>query len=216
MTDAVQRLERELREIFGQRLLSLATYGPPPAPGKTTHTMAIVERLGKDDLDACAAKVSVWHEREIATPLLLAAHEFDDSLDAFPLEFGAIIADHRLIAGDNPFGQLKVDPADVRRACEIQARSHLLHLREGFVETGGDAGRIAALIVQSAAPFAALLRSIERLAGGARQLSTGVAADVVRLATVREMAATDARRIFPDYLRAIEDIVSYVNAWGRG
>ena len=70
--------------------------------------------------------------RRARTPLLLAANELERSLDAFPREFGAILADHLVVAGSNPFDGLRVDPADVRRACEVQTRSHLLHLREGF------------------------------------------------------------------------------------
>ena len=53
-----------------------------------------------------------------------------------------------------------MDVADVRRACEVQARSHLLHLREGFLETRGRSDALADLIVQSAAAFAALVGSI--------------------------------------------------------
>ena len=61
---------------------------------------------------------------------------------------------------------LDVDPADLRRACEVQARSHLLHLREGFLETRGQRRRARRCsIVRSAAPFAALLTSVARLQG---------------------------------------------------
>src|SRR6185295_16401084 len=90
---------------------------------------------------------------------------FERSLDAFPLEFGAIIADHAVVAGRDPFEGLAIEPADLRRACEVQARSHLLHLREGFLETQGRGDAIAVLVVRSAAPFAALLGSLARLQG---------------------------------------------------
>src|SRR5690242_21130273 len=30
----------------------------------------------------------------------------------------------------------EVDPADLRRACEVEARGHLLHLREGYIAAG--------------------------------------------------------------------------------
>src|SRR5439155_11543442 len=105
---------------------------------------------------ACAKAAAKWHDAGLATPLLLTAGEFERSLDAFPLEFGAIIADHRVVAGRDPFQGLASDPTDLRRACEVQARSHLLHLRHGFVETNGSGDAVAVLIVQSAAPFAAL------------------------------------------------------------
>src|SRR5205807_2291386 len=106
-----------------------------------------------------------WHDRGLATPLLVAAHEFDRSLDAFPIEFGAILADYSVAAGADPFAGLAVDPADLRRACEVQARSHLLHLREGYLETRGRSDALSDLIVKSAAPFAALLVALARLEG---------------------------------------------------
>src|SRR5476649_1795414 len=177
ISDGVQMLERELGEIFGKRLQSLVIYGQRAhhahaahdthghGAAPPTHTMAVVESMTPDDLRACAGRVAAWHDAGLATPLLFAAHEFEQSLDVFPLEFGAILADHTVVAGANPFASLAVDPADVRRACEVQARSHLLHLREGFLETRGRADALAVLIVQSAPAFAALISSIARLEG---------------------------------------------------
>jgi hypothetical protein len=207
--DAARTLDHDLREIFGSRLKSLVTYS---AHGPEVHTLAIVDRLTHADLAACTAKVAGWHGQNLATPLLLAEHEFERSLDVFPLEFGAIMSDHALVSGADPFTALSVEADDLRRACEVQARSHLLHLREGYVETGGDANRLAAVIVQSAAPFASLLRSIDRLEGG-RRAAEGVAADVIRLAGVREIDGSEARRIFPEYLGAVERLVQMVDTW---
>src|SRR5204862_1473469 len=110
------------------------------------HTLAVVESLTSDDLRACSGRVKGWHDAGLATPLVLAGHEFDRSLDVFPLEFGAILADHTIVSGANPFQQLTVDAADFRRAVEVQARSHLVHLREGYIETGRRGDALAGLI----------------------------------------------------------------------
>src|SRR6185295_9798289 len=80
-------------------------------------------------------------------------------------EYGDIIASHVLIAGSDGFARAEVSPADVRRACEMHAKSHLIHLRQGFLEAGGDSRAIARLLAASAQPFHALLRHIARLAG---------------------------------------------------
>src|SRR3954467_11108612 len=133
ITDAVRTLDRELRDIFGTRLESLVAYASADAADATpTATLAIVDNLTADDLRACAGRIAAWHDAGVATPLLLEAQEFDGSLDAFPFEFGTILADHAVVSGRNPFDGLQVDAADLRRACEVQARSHLLHLRQGF------------------------------------------------------------------------------------
>ena len=248
ISDAAQTLERELRDVFGSRLQSLAVYGQRAhalrhAQGERhsghdahaahghhdppTQTLAVVESLTPDDLRACAGRVEAWHDAGLATPLLIAAHEFEQSLDAFPLEFGAILADHTVVTGANPFASLAVDPADVRRACEVQARSHLLHLREGFLETRGRSDALAVLIVQSAAAFAGLATSIARLEGHATDDVASVARHVERtigmpgsaitevttLVGVHEISSADAERLFGPYLNAIEHLVRYVDGW---
>ena len=232
---SVRTLERELRGVFGPRLQSLVTYGASTATDHAPiRTMALVESLTEQDLRACAARASSWHDAGLATPLVVAARELARSLDAFPLEFAAIHADHVLVAGAEPFAAMAVDPSDVRRACEVQARSHLLHLREGFLETRGRADALSVLILQSAPAFAALVTSIARLEGkadgdplsAARHVERlvgqsapvgaaehGAISDVVKLATAHDLASAAAEQLFAPYLDAVERIVAYVDGW---
>ena len=248
ISDAMQTLERELREVFGSRLQSLVIYGQraharrhaqgeaqnaqaaPAHDAPPTRTLAVVESMTPEDLRACAGRVEAWHDAGLATPLLIAANEFDQSLDVFPLEFGAILADHTVVAGANPFAALAVDAADVRRACEVQARSHLLHLREGYLETRGRADALAVLIVQSAAAFASLITSIARLEGHATDevasaarhverivgMPGGAVTEVTALVGVHEIASAAAERLFGPYLDAVNRLVQYVDGWSDG
>jgi hypothetical protein len=224
--DAVPVLERDLRDIFGPRLQSLVAYRAASGSDKVS-TLAVVDALTADDLRACAGRVAAWHDAGLATPLLLGAHEFGRSLDAFPLEFGAILADHVVTFGSNPFEGLGVDPAHVRQACEIQARSHLLHLREGYVETGGRGDALADLIVRSAAPFVALMTSVARLQRGtdldtnaaavaiarALGLADGSLTEIMKLSGGGPLPSETARRIFPGYLDAAERLTNYIDRW---
>ncbi len=89
------------------------------------------------DLTACAPRTRDWRRAGAAVPLLLSREEFLRTLDVFPVEYGGIIANHQLIAGENMLAGLQVSEADLRRGCELQVKSHLIHLREGYVETGG-------------------------------------------------------------------------------
>jgi hypothetical protein len=213
ITDAVRALDRELRDIFGERLHSLVAYAPAGATDQTpTPTLAIVDNLTADDLRACAARVASWHDAGVATPLLLEAREFDRSLDAFPFEFGAILAEHTLVSGADPFEGLRVDVADMRRACEVQARGHLLHLREAFIETRGRGDALADLILRSAAPLAALLDSVRRLPGAFVEDAT--LAHVAQLKAGFPLSSDEARRLFPDYLEGVERLTRSVDQWG--
>jgi len=213
ISDAVTALNRDMREIFGDRLRSVVAYAITDRTSDTPQpTLVVVDALTPADLRACAARVVKWHESGLATPLILEASEFGRSLDAFPYEFGAILADHTMVSGENPFAGLRVDPADMRRACEIQARSHLLHLREGYIETQGRSDALAELIARSAAPLSALLRSVTRLKG--MSAADGVLAQVAGL-NGKELSPEAARRLFPDYLSAVEYLTTEIDRWGR-
>jgi hypothetical protein len=244
LPDSVRALERDLRGVFGSRLRSLVMYGAraggaghdahghadPHAPPVAVRTLAVVEAMTVHDLRAAARQVERWHEAGLATPLLLGAHEFERSLDAFPLEFGAILADHEMVTGESPFEALTVDAADVRRACEVQARSHLVHLREGVLETRGRGDALSLLILQSAPAFSALVASLARLVGGASENPDGAArhvertlgvpdgpiGEVVRLTRAHDLSSADAERLIAPYLDAVERIVAYVDGWSDG
>jgi hypothetical protein len=108
----------------------------------------------------------------------------------------------------------------------VQARGHLLHLRQGFLETRGRADALAVLIVRSAAAWASLLQNVARLNGhsthdraaAARHVGRALAItagveDVVKLVGVHEIPSADASRIFPAYLQAAERLTAYVDTW---
>lgn len=231
----VHTLDRDLQQIFGARLQSCVMFGHQSdrhdeghghaAP--FIHTLAIVETLSASDLRACAAHVAAWHDAGLATPLLLGANEFDRSLDTFPFEFGAILAHHVVVSGRNPFEGLHVNPIDLRRACEVEARGHLLHLREAFLETRGRLDALAVLIVGSAAAFAGLAASIARIDGvnaadrgaAARHVERvlgvpgGAASAIVDLVGVHEIPSAEANRLFGPYLDVMEKLVTYIDGW---
>jgi hypothetical protein len=210
--EAVHDLDRDLRTIFAGRLRSLVVYGGADVADGPVTTLAVVEQMTATDLRVCAERVPIWRRRGLATPLMLAADEFDRSLDAFPFEFGAILADHEVVSGANPFDGLTVDVADLRRACEVQARSHLLHLREGFLETEGRNDRLADLVARSAAPLAVLLRHVSRMPG--TDEPEAVLARVCELAPDGSISPDEARRLFADYLAAMERLVQRLDRWG--
>lgn len=228
-THAATPLLRDLRAIFGDRLESVVAYGPcidghADAP---LTCLALARTITAADLDACAQRRTHWKRQHVAAPLLLSSREFADSLDAFPLEYGEIIRAHQRLLGDDPFTGVSIALADIRRACETQVKSHLLHLRQGFVEAAGEPRAIGDLVRASAPAFAALLRNIARLAGcevhdrrqsaqdGVRAagLGGGAVDDILAMDQAGAMPMTDAARLFPDYLAAVEQLAHTVDRW---
>ncbi|MEO8075916.1 MAG: hypothetical protein ABI818_06265 [Acidobacteriota bacterium] len=223
---ALDGLAVDLGRVFGARLRSVAAYGlyAPAAAPRVIHTLALVDRLGFEDLAACVPRATEWRRRSLAVPLILEQEEFLRTLDVFPLEYGDIIAHHVLIVGANPFENARVAADDIRRACEHSAKSHLIHLREGFLETGGDAKAVARLIAASAASFRALLANIARLAGSddvdlaaTAERQIGVPASVVRdvlgAGAGTQTTITDPSALLSRYIAAVERIWEYVDTW---
>ncbi len=218
-SNALQTLETGLREIFSARFHSLVHYGAnAAAPAHDhghghhepvlVHTLAVVESLTSDDLRECAKRITSWHDAGVATPLILPTAELAQSLDVFPFEYSAILADHVVVAGANPFAGVRIDPSDLRWACEVQARGHLLHLRQGYVEARGRADALSVLIVRSAPAWASLLQNVARLDN-----TPAAVDDVSKLVGVKEISNDEAVRLFPSYLDAVERLTKEIDAW---
>ena len=103
--------------------------------------------------------------RGLATPLILPGRRVPPVARRVPAR----------VRGNRPGARPRLRPrslrrrgdprADLRRACEMQIKSHLLHLREGYVEAGGHTRAVAELVRSAAPAFAALLRNVARLHG---------------------------------------------------
>jgi hypothetical protein len=215
----------DLQQIFGDRLQAFVAHGRPdesPAP-----SLALVRSLTADDLAACAARASAWHRAGSATPLLWSRDEFAGSLDAFPIEYGEIIDTHRVIFGVDPFLGLSIRPDDVRRACEVQVKSHLLHLRENYIDCGARPSAVASLVAESAPGLAALLRRLASLDGAPSDtaaelgayatsrpgLEARVVGDLLALREGGPAAGVDAVRLFPAYVAAVEQLARFIDGW---
>jgi len=228
---AAAELADDLKPLFGSRLSSIVVYGPH-VDGQTegpVTSLVLVASLTIEDLDACAALAGRWERVGLATPLILPAAEFRRSLDVFPLEYGEIVRAHAHVYGGDPFTNVVIDPGDLRRACELQIKSHLVHLREGYLEAAGGLRAVSALVVASAPAFAALLRNVARLRGvssSERIEATrrgaevaGVPSDVVDAVLALEhrptAGAVDAARLFPRYLAAVAQLAGTVDRWEK-
>jgi len=226
-------LAADLRKIFGSRLEALVAYGLV-GPDQLLHTLALVDEVTFPDLSACAPAVHQWRRAGLAVPLILSRTEFDRSLDVFPVEYGEIVANHVTIVGHDPFAGATIAEADLRRSCELQAKSHLIHLREGFLEAGADPRETVYLIASSTHAFRALLGNIARLDRGPAgqgaaergdaslaefaEGTIGVPGSVVREILSFKAAAgsiADPSGLLSRYVNATERIWEYVDGWHR-
>lgn len=228
---AADALVADLQRIFGNRLESVVVYGAHAENGGSrdpVHCLVLVQSLSAQDLEACAGASGQWRRHGLATPLIMPGDEFDRSLDAFPLEYGEIIRAHVLVLGNDPFVNTTIGRDDLRRACETQVKSHLMHLRQSFIEASGKPHAIAEVVTASAPAFAALLRNVSRLhevavidrahatQEGARLagLPEPVVSAILALERPHAVSSTDGARLFAEYLAAVECLADVVDQWG--
>ena len=192
---SIEPLAAQLKAIFGDRLKMIAAFGD------TSNSCAVVQSLTIDDLDRCATHSAKWTKAGVETPLLIVEGELRRALDAFPLELSEIIATRRIIEGPDLFAEILVPKQELRRACEVQARGHVLHLREGYIEAAGGSKAVATLVAAAIAPFRALVKNVARLDG------------ISPKALVTQLRLDNFDKGFPEALRAAERIVEYVDTW---
>ena len=105
--------------------------------------------------------------------------------------------------GPDLFEGMTVPKPDLRRACEVQARGHVLHLREGYIEAIGDRKAVDRLVAAAIQPFRGLVTNAARLDG------------IAPKALVTRLALDNFEKSFPEALRAAERLVEYVDQWSH-
>jgi hypothetical protein len=222
--EAIGKLQQDLRQVLGPRLVALIVY---EAHGTLVHTLAVAQRLESEDLARLAPLAAGWEKAGLALPLFFGQSELARSLDAFPLEFAQILARYRVVAGEDVLAGMAVQRDDLRRACEAQVKSHLLHLREGYLQAAGKRTEVSRLVAASTVPLRALLVNIARLHGvhttAAEELTAFVEArlqlpaaglqPVLALSDGSGRGGSDAASLFPGYIAAVERLAALVDEW---
>jgi hypothetical protein len=216
---AFDRMASDFQRVLGPRFVALLA-------SSQTASVAFARELGGPDFEALGVLVETWHREGLRTPLVMTPDEFRRSLDTFALEYQTILDRHVVVAGESPIAGARIEPDDLRRACEVQAKGHLIHLRQGWLQAAGHADRVADLIARSAEPFRTVLVNIARLSGASPQNTdelvefaerqVGMPGDLVRDVLALE-AAPEKRDAMASrmgaYVLAADRLWAFVDAW---
>ena len=132
---AADSLVADLRNVFGDRLLAVVAYGPrvDGAADAPLTSLALVDSLSMRTI--CEACAQFAPRLEPGATGDAAAHAVAgvpcDRSTRSRSSTARSFAPTNCVYGDDPFRSAAIAPDDLRRACELQAKSHLLHLREG-------------------------------------------------------------------------------------
>src|SRR5690606_25247154 len=87
LRQALDRMAADLRRVFADRFIALVA--------TTAHSgVAFVTAIQAGDLDALGPLSSTWERDALDPPLLLTPDELRRSLDAFPVEYRALLEKH--------------------------------------------------------------------------------------------------------------------------
>ncbi|HEX9742636.1 MAG TPA: hypothetical protein VGA17_07585 [Nitrospiraceae bacterium] len=160
----------QVQELFGDALEAVILYGSAAGgeylPGKSNvNLLILLARQDTNLLRQYAALHKRWQKEQVVVPLFLTPVELKSSLELFPLEYLEIQEQHVLLAGRDPFPEIRIEGRNLRLQCEQELRGNLLRLRQRFVEGGASTEAITILLPLSITALLPCLRGLLRAAG---------------------------------------------------
>ncbi|OPY92186.1 MAG: hypothetical protein A4E73_01386 [Syntrophaceae bacterium PtaU1.Bin231] len=172
--DKPEEIFPEFREdfegLFGSELVAIILYGSGAAgryvPGRSDiNFLVVLTETGMERIDRAVDAVNRWRKRGVATPLFMTPAYVQDSLDSYPIEFLNMKREHVLVCGQDVLADLTFEPVHLRLQIERELKGKILHLRTGFLEAEGKAGKLRELIRVSLTAFLSLFTALLYLKG---------------------------------------------------
>lgn len=214
----------DYQKIFGEELISIILYGSGAGgdyvAGKSDLNFLItLTGRGIDHLERALETVGRWRKRNVAIPLFMTREYLAGAQDAYPIEFLNMRRIYVVVTGEDVLAPITFDPCHIRLQLERELRGKLLHLRSGYLATGGKTGKIRELITVSLTAFVSLFGAILYLKNleipkGKRDIITAgsgaFGADAAVFLNCEEIrrgvdrfSPAELQTVFRDYLREV-------------
>jgi hypothetical protein len=158
-------ITEDYQQIFGVHLLSIVLYGSGAGedyiPGKSDLNFLItLTDQGVERLDRVLETVARWRKRNVAIPLFMTRSYLQGSQDSYPIEFLNMKRHYFVVFGADVLAELTFDRCHIRLQLERELRGKLIHLRNGYLATGGNTRKIRELITLSLTAFISLFSAL--------------------------------------------------------
>ena len=156
----------ECAALLHGELRAVLVHREPDIESEARTTVLVVSHVTPRMLREVGALAQRWRRRGLAVPILLDEEDIATSRDVFPLEILMLAASCELVWGEsNPLTGCEIDKEHLRLEVEQQVKGKVLHLRQAFLEAGGDGRSLRTLMLDSSAGFEAIMRGLLTLAG---------------------------------------------------
>jgi len=160
----------DYRACFGDDLVSIILYGSAAGgdfqpDSSDINFMVVLTENGIGNIDNAFSVVQKWRKRGVAVPLFLTEDYINSSLDVFPIEYLGFQRSHVQVFGKRILDDLRFTPEFVRLQCEREIKGKLLLLREAFIESGGKAKALKAVIREALPALIAIFEALLHLKG---------------------------------------------------
>jgi predicted nucleotidyltransferase len=161
--EVFQPFQKDMLDTFGGDVEAIYLYGSGARgdyhPKRSDiNFLVVLSEEGMEHLERAAPVVRRWAKRRVAVPLFLTRDYIKTSLDSFPIDFLNIKLAHTLVYGADFLGQLEISKESLRLKCEEQAKSKLLHLRDGVLAAWGKKRPMTEFLVLTMPTFLSLFR----------------------------------------------------------
>lgn len=232
--EALNGLVQDLRATHGDNLASVVLYGSAAAGDhielRSDYNLLIaLNRITPQDLRNAQAPMREWQRLGHPLPVYFTVEELSDAADVFPIEFHQMANARIVLFGKDPFEFVQLSDANLRHQTEYELRSKLIQLRRLYIPASVSSEKLANLMNDSLASFAALFRAVLLLYGQeapvakpecVRATAELLKLDVGTFERIFEFRAgdklpaseTEANELFGSYLQQIEQVVEAVDA----
>ena len=192
-----------------------------------TNSVFVLKEMDLGFLEHIAPRGKKYRKQKVASPLIMTPGYIRNSVDVFPIEFLNIKLIHETVHGEDMFGDIEINPSDLRHQCERELKVKLIGLRQGYMSSMGDTKAITEGLTGSITGYIPLFRGIISLFGKAPPVlnsdvlgslgeSAGVDCGVFErvIAAKREgmkPGIDDLNRMFEQYYKATEQLGRAVN-----
>lgn len=233
----IAQVAAALAQALGARVVCIAVYGSAASDEFSPAHSDVNLLLVLDDVTFADLRlIGTTMEREagtevrFATPLVLTPSFLRGARDSFPIELDDIRARHRVLAGEDVLGALRVGADALREQAEREARGKLLRLR-ALVIHRPPAAQLRQALASLAAVLAVVERALLHAESGRRPRGEALFEEVQKHAGIRLRALprleamreerepwptdADLDDLLAVTLREVEALVQYVDARGR-